>query len=248
MQEIPKGNMMKKENKNIAVIPARSGSKRVPRKNIRDFFGKPMIAHTIEAAIQSNIFSRIIVSTDSEDIAKISRRFGAEVPFLRDSHLSDDYTPVSLVTLNALDRLDPKSINFQYVAQLMPNCPLRTEKDIKDSYFQFIETGVDSQISVTCYGWLNPWWAMKRNDKYILEPIFHEQMNKRSQDLPEVFCPTGAIWWAKTDVLRLEKTFHIANRTGWEIPWQRAIDIDDEEDWQMAEFLMKMQIEENDRR
>lgn len=230
---------MKKSN--LGIIPARGGSKRVPNKNIRDFYGKPILAYTIEAAIQSGLFSKIIVSTDSNEIASVAKRYGAEIPFLRESSLSDDYTPISLVTVDALERLDPDGLEFTYVAQLMPNCPMRTDENIINSYKQFTETDADSQISIMRYGWLNPWWAMKRKDTYKIEPIFHEQMNKRSQDLPELFCPTGAIWWAKTDVLRREKTFHIEGRTGWEMQWQRAIDIDTEEDWQMADFLMSMQ-------
>jgi N-acylneuraminate cytidylyltransferase len=121
----------------------------------------------------------------------------------------------------------------------MPNCPLRTAEDIQNSYRQFVDTKADSQISVTRYGWLNPWWAMTLNAKYHLSSIFPEQTGKRSQDLPELFCPTGAIWWAKVEVLRQEKTFHIPSRTGWEIPWQRAIDIDTEYDWQLAELLIQ---------
>lgn len=235
------GKSMKSKQSCLAVIPARGGSKRIPRKNIRNLRGKPIIAYTIEAAVKSGLFSRVVVSTDSEEVASVARQFGAEVPFTRDASLADDYTPVSLVTLDALKRLDPDRKIFYYVAQLMANCPLRTTADIKDSYRQFVETGADAQISVTHYGWLNPWWAMTRNAKYELSPIFPEQMSKRSQDLPEVFCPTGAIWWAKADVLRQERTFHIANRTGWEIPWQRAIDIDTEDDWQLAELLMQAQ-------
>jgi len=228
-------------SKHLAVIPARGGSKRVPGKNIRGLCGKPVIAYTIEAALESGVFSRVIVSTDSDEIATIARRFGAEVPFLRDSGLADDYTPVSLVTLDALERLDLDGTVFRNVAQLMANCPLRTADDIRDSYRQFVEAGADAQISVTRYGWLNPWWAMTRDGKFRLAFIFDEQrVNKRSQDLPEVFCPTGAIWWAKAGVLRREKTFHIAGRMGWEIPWQRAVDIDTEDDWQMAKLLMQV--------
>jgi N-acylneuraminate cytidylyltransferase len=211
----------------------------VPGKNIRELCGKSIIAYTIEAAVQSNVFSRVVVSTDSEEIANVSVHVGAEAPFLRDSRLADDYTHVYVVTLDALERLDPNGGVFHYVAQLLPNCPLRTAADVRDSYRQFVETGADSQISVTRYGWLNPWWAMTRDDRYHLVPIFDDQMGKRGQDLPDVFCPTGAIWWAKADVLRREKTFHIASRTGWEIPWQRAVDIDTEDDWQLAELLMQ---------
>lgn len=222
----------------MAVIPARGGSKRIPRKNIRDLCGKPVIAYTIAAAIQSGIFDRVVVSTDDDQIAAIAKEYGADVPFVRALSLADDYTPVSLVTLDALERLDPAGKVYCYVAQLMANCPLRTTEDVRDSYRQFVETGADSQISVTHYGWLNPWWAMTRDAEYHLAPIFAEVMGKRSQDLPEVLCPTGTIWWAKADVLRREKTFHIIGRTGCEILWKRAVDIDTEEDWEIAEFLL----------
>ena len=224
----------------LAVIPARGGSRRIPRKNTRDLCGRPVIAYTIEAALQSGVFDRVVVSTDDDQIAAIAKEYGADVPFIRAASLADDYTPVSLVTLDALERLDPDGKVYRYVAQLMANCPLRTAEDVRDSYRQFVETGADSQISVTRYGWLNPWWAMTRDDRYRLAFIFDEQrVDRRSQDLPEVFCPTGAIWWAKADVLRCEKTFYIADRTGWEIPWQRAVDIDTEDDWRLAEILME---------
>src|SRR6266545_4331729 len=202
----------------LAVIPARSGSRRVPGKNVRNLLGKAAIVYTIEAAIQSHLFERIVVSTDSQAIADVALQYGAEIPFLRDSSLADDHTPVSLVTVDALQRLDPNRDTFGYVAQLMANCPLRTAEDIRASYQQFIHSGAESQISVTRYGWQNPWWAMRRTETYALQPIFEEHVTQRSQDLPELFCPTGAIWWAKADVLRREETYHIANRTGWEIP------------------------------
>jgi len=196
-------------------------------------------AYTIEAAFESGVFSRVIVSTDSDEIATVAQRSEAEVPFLRDASLADDYTPVSLATLDALEKLDPDGTIFQSVAQLMANCPLRTGEDVRDSYRQFMETGADSQISVTRYGWLNPWWAMTRDHEMRLTFLLDVDPSVRSQDLPELFCPTGAIWWAKADVLRRERTFHIASRTGWEIPWQRAVDIDTEDDWQLAELLIQ---------
>jgi CMP-N-acetylneuraminic acid synthetase len=90
------------------------------------------------------------------------------------------------------------------------------------------------------YGWQNPWWAMRRNDRGELEPLFREQISSRSQDQPELFCPTGAIWWARTATLRRTQTFHLENRTGWEIPWKRAIDIDSFEDFALAEVVFKL--------
>jgi pseudaminic acid cytidylyltransferase len=195
------------------------------------------MAYSIQAARESGVFERIIVSTDDPKIAELAEDYGAEIPFLREAKLADDMTPVSAATVDALERLDPAGEMFGCVCQLMPNCPLRTARDVADSYKQFLETGAESQISVVRYGWQNPWWAMRRNEKFQLEPIFGEYMTSRSQDLPKVFCPTGAVWWARNEVLRRQGTYHVPNRTGWEIPWQRGVDIDTEDDWAMAETL-----------
>jgi pseudaminic acid cytidylyltransferase len=224
----------------IAIIPARGGSKRIPRKNLRPLAGKPIIAYTIAAARDSGLFERVVVSTDSHEIAEVARQYGAEAPFMRDENLADDFTPVSSVTADALFRLDPAGDRFHAVAQLMPNCPLRAGHDVIESHRQFENTGAESQISVVGYGWQNPWWAMRCNERHELEPIFKEQITARSQDLPELVCPTGAIWWARADTLRRTKTFHLENRTGWKIPWQRGLDIDTPEDWAMAEVLFKL--------
>jgi pseudaminic acid cytidylyltransferase len=226
----------------IAIIPARGGSKRIPGKNVRELGGRPMIAYTIEAACASGLFERVVVTTDSREIANIAERHGAEVPFLREAGLANDVTPASLATLDALQRLDPGGERYDMLAQLMPNCPLRTAENVQHSHAQFQERNSPSQISVVRYGWQNPWWAMRRNQEFRLKPIFLEEMKQRSQDLPELFCPTGAIWWASAEALRREKTFYMEEQTGWEIPWQRGVDIDTPDDWAMAEVLLKMQV------
>jgi pseudaminic acid cytidylyltransferase len=224
---------------NLAVIPARGGSKRIPRKNIKLLHGKPMIAYTIEAALQSGVFERVVVSTDDAEIAEVSKQYGAEVPFLREATLADDHTPASLVTLDALEKLDASGSTYKYVSQLMPNCPLRTAEDIQKSFEQLQNTNADTQLSVNRFGWLNPWWAFKM-EQNNLEPLFPEAFKTRSQDLPTLYALTGALWWAKTDVLRREKTFHTSTRTGFELFWQHALDIDDDDDWQMAEVLLEL--------
>lgn len=225
----------------LAVIPARGGSKRIPGKNIRALAGRPAIAYTIDAALESGVFARVVVSTDSDEIAEVALRSGAEVPFVRDASIADDHTPVSLVTVDALERLDPDGTTFHAVAQLMANCPLRTAADVRDSLAQFAAGGAPAQLSVTRYGWLNPWWAMRRDASNVLEPLFGREATARSQDLPDLFCPTGAIWWATASTLRRERTFHVSGRTGWELPWWRAVDIDTMDDWRMAELLLERQ-------
>lgn len=229
-------------SKAIAVIPARGGSKRIPKKNIKPLLGKPMIGYTIQAAFDCGLFERVVVSTDCPDIADVSRKLGAEVPFMREAEIADDITPVSAATLDALNRIDPDGSRYDYVCQLMANCPMRDAGDISASFNHFTNHEAGAQISVTRYGWLNPWWAMEMNEGQPLRPVFKEKLKERSQDLPNLFCPTGAVWWAKCNVLRSEGTFHIDEKIGYELNWVNAVDIDDNDDWAMAEFLMSRRL------
>jgi len=231
-------SLIKYRDSCLAVIPARGGSQRIPQKNLKIFHGKPLIAYTIEAALKSNVFSSVVVSTDSYEIKDVAEEYGAEVPFIRSPELADDLTPVSLATLDALEKVDLEGKRYKFVAQLMANCPLRTSDDIRASFSHFLEKGADAQISVTRYGWLNPWWALKLDDDERLTPLFSEKQKERSQDLGGLFCPTGAVWWTKSESLIKERTFHVNGRTGWVIPWNRAVDIDEEDDWALAEALM----------
>jgi N-acylneuraminate cytidylyltransferase len=211
----------------------------VPGKNIRPLLGRPAIEYTIDAALASGCFERVIVTTDSEEIAGIARAAGAEVPFLRSAALADDETPVSAATVDALERVDPDG-RVALVAQLMPNCPLRNEADVRASHAHFIRSSTGSQLSVTRFEWQNPWWAFRREANDVLVPLFPDRILAPSQTLPTLFCPTGAIWWARAAVLRRSRTFHVPGRTGWEIPWQRSVDIDSESDWEMAEQLLRL--------
>ena len=186
----------------LAVIPARGGSKRIPRKNVREFLGRPMIAYTIEAARESGIFARVIVSTDDPEVAEVSSRAGAEIPFMRTAALADDYVTSSRVTSDALEKVDPVGDQYVYAAQLLPTCPLRIASDVENSFRQMVDTNASSQISVTRFGWLNPWWAVRRDSQFRLTPLFAEATQQRSQDLPSLYEPVGAIWWAKTANLR----------------------------------------------
>ena len=224
-------------NQNIAIIPARGGSKRIPKKNIIDFCGKPMIAWTIEAAIKSDMFSKILVSTDCEEIANVSRDFGAEVPFLRKS-FKDDNSPVSMATLNALE--DAKNywdLDFDCVTQLMPNCPLRNEKDIVSAVNIFKDDKRDLQISCFKFDWMNPWWAFKFKDQDSHEFMFPDAIKKRSQDLEDLFCPTGSIWIAKSEKLRNTNSFYGKGHKFEPINWISAVDIDNYEDLHFAKAL-----------
>jgi CMP-N-acetylneuraminic acid synthetase len=224
------------DRKVVAIIPARGGSKRVPGKNIMDFNGKPMIAWTIEAAQASGLFSKIVVSTDDEEIARVSREWGAEVPFLRQSK-ADDHSPVSEATIATLKQLEEQGEYFDDVVQLFAVCPLRTTQDIIDAYAFY--KGKQRPFVLSCfkYVWMNPWWALTLNEDNEAKWIF-EDAKKRSQDLPELFCPTGAIWIADVKSLYRDNSFYGQGHIFWEINWKRAVDIDNYEDIELAKSFI----------
>lgn len=226
--------LKKDNNKIIAIIPARGGSKRIPKKNIIDFDGKPLIAWTIEAAKETGIFDKIVVSTDSQEIADVAKHYGAEVPFLRDV-AADDYSPVSKATVATLKQINAVE-DYDIVIQLFAVCPLRDENDIKKAYSHFKEQKKPFLISCFKFVWMNPWWAIKLDNANKAEWIF-EKTKKRSQDLPELFSPTGAIWIGNITELLKTEDFYGKGHVFWEMNWKNAVDIDNYEDLELAKAL-----------
>lgn len=226
--------------KHIAIILARGGSKRLPRKNILELNGKPMLAWTVEAAIESGKYSKVLVSTDDPEIAKIGEMYGAEVPFLR-SEAADDIAPSSAATLAALSQAEQYwNERYDVVSQLMANCPLRNSTDITSAYDNFCERDVSSQISCFRFGWMNPWWAVKLNQQLQPTYLFPDAITSRSQDLPDLYCPSGAIWIAKPSALRAAKTFYTEDCIFNAMDWMSAMDIDDANDLVMAQACFHM--------
>lgn len=230
----------------IAIIPARGGSKRLVGKNILEISGKPMVAWTIEAAIKSNKYDRILVSTDVPAIAKIGLEFGAEVPFLRNT-AADDLSTSSEATLSALYQAEQHwNEKYEYVTQLMPNCPLRNEADIIDAVDNFLDTEPSSQISCFRFGWMNPWWAVELNENMMPVQLFPDALQKRSQDLPVLYCPTGAIWITKANSLKKNNSFYSPGHIFFEMSWLSALDIDDVHDFEMAKVCFLSKLNKNE--
>jgi CMP-N-acetylneuraminic acid synthetase len=226
--------------KSLAVILARGGSKRLPRKNILEIHGKPMLAWTVDAAIKSGRFDRVLVSTDDEEIASVGRFYGAEVPFFREQ-AHDDMATSSEATLAALAQAEAYwGDGFDMVTQLMANCPLRNADDIKGAVDTFMSHGLESQISCFRFGWMNPWWAAKLDAGGVPEYLFPEARASRSQDLPPLYCPSGAIWIARTEVLKAENTFYVPSHTFYPLEWMSAIDVDDMDDFEMAQACFQL--------
>jgi CMP-N-acetylneuraminic acid synthetase len=224
----------------LAVIPARGGSKRLPRKNVLDFGDKPMLAWTIEAALHSDVFDRVLVSTDDEEIAAVARAHGAEAPFLR-QEANDDHAPSSAATLAALGQAEAHwQTSFASIVQLMPNCPLREARHIRAMAQHFETRQTDFLLSAFRYGWMNPWWAHQTNEKGKPAPLFAEALTQRSQDLPPLLCPTGAIWMADVAALKKSASFYGPGFEFFLIEWFAAVDIDDQEDFDMAQAIFQM--------
>lgn len=225
---------------NLAIILARGGSKRLPNKNILDFSGKPLIEWTINAAINSGKFAKVIVSTDSEEIAQKSISAGAEVPFLR-TNGADDHTPSSEATLVAYNQaVKYYETEFASVSQLMANCPLRNADTIIRTLDNYTNNDFESQITCFKFGFMNPWWAFELDTEAKATKVFTDTITKRSQDLPYLYCPSGAIWTTKPEILRSEKTFYSKNHRFFEISWEEAVDIDDIEDFHLALTTKRM--------
>jgi len=219
----------------VAIIPARGGSKRIPHKNIVDFCGKPLIAWTIEAAQKAGIFDAIVVSTDDEEIAKVSIAYGAEVPFLRDKK-ADDYSPVSEAIIRTIEQLEEIGRKYDLVVQLFAVCPLRTSDEIIDALKFFTEKKAPLVASCFKFVGMNPYWSLKLDDQFRGERLFNE-INMRSQDIPDLYCPTGAIWIGAIETLKKEGTFFGKDQIFWVIDWISGIDIDDEKDLKLAAAL-----------
>lgn len=225
--------------RNLAIIPARSGSKRVKDKNIMPFMGKPMLAYTIEAALESGVFDDVLVSTDSEEYAEIAKQYGAWVPFLREE-CNDDYSPLYEVMFYVLRSLEEKlGKTYDNFASLQVSCPLRDGKIIKDMYDFFITS--DTPTALTCFpfDFMNPWWAFKMKNGEA-DFVLSSPVKSRSQDNEQLYCPTGAVGFAKVDAYKKDHTFYGEGHKFFPIDWKYAVDIDNFEDVEMAEAAYLM--------
>lgn len=220
----------------LAIIPARGGSKGIPRKNIRSLAGRPLIAWTISAAKCAIGIDRTIVSTDDEEIAKVCMENGAEVPFMRPRELARDNTPGLAPVLHALDMLP----GFDSILLLQPTSPLRSTADIQAVLAIASETGAPSVVSVNEVT-EHPNWMYHRSEDGLLHPLMANEKTSRRQDLPPLYVLNGAIYYAKADWLRKHGSFIGPDTIGYPMPVERSVDIDEMLDWYIAEMLLEQQ-------
>jgi N-acylneuraminate cytidylyltransferase len=224
----------------IAVIPARGGSKRVPRKNIREFCGKPMIAWSIDAARASGCFDDIIVSTDDEAIATVARDAGASVPFMRPAGLSDDHTPTVPVIAHAVRWLNEQGRQPGQVCCIYATAPFLQAEDIRRGLDILQQGSADYAISVTDYAFPIQ-RAVRINATGELEMIQPEFLQVRSQDLEPAYHDAGQFYWGTASTWLEERRMFAAGTRPVILPRSRVQDIDTPEDWDIAEHMMNAQ-------
>jgi pseudaminic acid cytidylyltransferase len=220
----------------IAVIPARGGSKRIPRKNIRLFAGKPMIGHSIEVAQRSGLFDQIVVSTDDPQISAVAAEYGALVPFTRPAELSDDHTGTTDVMAHAVDWLITHSRPAKEVCCIYPTAPFIQIEDLKEG-LQFLKTGRWRYVFAATRFAAPVQRAFSQNGGGGVEMLFPEKFNSRSQDLPDVLHDAGQFYWGAAESWLSRAKIFDGQSTVVRMPSWRVQDIDTEEDWRAAEAM-----------
>ncbi len=230
--------------KSIAVITARGGSKRIPKKNIKDFCGKPIIAYSIQAALASGLFDEVMVSTDSLEIANIAKKYGASVPFMRSDATSNDYADTIDVLLEVLQNYKELGKEYDVFCCIYPTAPFITPNKLKASLCLLKDTDVYNVIPMVPFSF-PPQRGMIRNGKFI-KPAYPEHIDKRSQDLEEVLHDCGQFYWCKTKEF-LDNPDILSNHTvPFIISEMEVQDIDNISDWELAEIKFKNMVDKQD--
>lgn len=229
----------------LAVIPARGGSKRIPRKNIKMFCGKPMIAWSIEAALQSGCFDKVIVSTDDDEIAEVARQYGASVPFMRPVELSDDYTGTIPVIQQAIEWCRADGFDAHQVCCLYATAPFVRPEDLHRGLDTLEQTGSHYAFSVTSYAFPIQ-RAIRLTGAGRVEMFNAEHFNTRSQELEESYHDAGQFYWGLASAWLQGGMIFSPESSAVMLPRHRVQDIDTPEDWVRAEWLYKaFQAESN---
>lgn len=218
----------------LAIIPARGGSKGVPRKNVRNLAGKPLIAWTIEEAKKSKYITRLILSSEDEEIIEVAKKYGCEVPFKRPVELAKDDTPSIEPVLHAIEQCP----GYDYVVLLQPTSPLRTVEDIDGCIEMLLTQNLDFGVSVSESN-KSPYWMYMVDMDGSMEPIIkQEEIISRRQDLPKIYTLNGAVYVAKVERLLKEKNFLNSNTKAYIMNNENSLDIDSELDFLVCEHLI----------
>ena len=223
---------------NIAIIPARGGSKRIPRKNIKDFLGKPIIAYSIEAALNSELFDEVMVSTDDYEIAEVALKYGAKVPFFRSNRNSNDCSTTMDVIKEVIIEYKIKiNADFENGCCIYPTAPLLKIDHLKNGFNKLISNDYSTVFSAVEFSY-PIWRGLSINDDNIVKMIWPQHINDRSQDLQKVYHDAGQWYWFKTN--QLSDSFFSGKSAIIKLDETDVQDIDNLTDWQLAEFKYKI--------
>lgn len=228
--------------KRLAIIPARGGSKRIPRKNIKKFLGKPIIAYSIEAAITSNLFDEIMVSTDDEEIATVAREFGAKVPFIRSNKNADDFATTADVICEVLERYAEKKYNYDTVCCVYPTAPFVSAERLMQGSVLLDKETYDAVIPLVRFSFPIQ-RAVKLNNNAKVSFFQPEHINTRSQDLETAYHDAGQFYWFKVNAFKMNKNIWTTNTGAIILNEMEVQDIDTPEDWKVAELKFKINNE-----
>jgi len=223
----------------IAMIPARGGSKRIPRKNIKLFHGKPMIAYSIEAAKQSGCFDKIIVSTDDQKIADVALAYGAEVPFLRPANISDDHATTMDVIQHTIHWCESQNMMVDLLCCIYATAPFVLPSDLSKGLEAVSVTGVEYAFSATSFAFPIQ-RAISLSENGTVQMFQPEHLNTRSQDLVDAYHDAGQFYWGKKEAFKEGRIMFSAHSKAILIPRKRVQDIDTPEDWELAEALFSV--------
>jgi N-acylneuraminate cytidylyltransferase len=221
------------KDKVLAIIPARGGSKRIPRKNIKNFLGKPIITYSIERAINSKLFDEVMVSTDDEEIAEVAKKYGAEVPFMRSKKNSDDYAGTADVIEEVLKDYSKEGEEFKIFCCIYPTAPLISEENLKKG-LELLKSGKFNSV-FPVVGFSYPIQrALRLDQNYKTEMIWPENQKERSQDLEEACHDAGQFYWGISEKFLKDKKLFSKNSGAIMLKETEVQDIDSSEDWKMA--------------
>ena len=225
----------------LAIIPARGGSKRIPRKNIRDFLGKPIIAYSIETALKSGLFDEVMVSTDDNEIVEIAKKYGAKIPFFRSKLNADDHSTTMDVINEVLSDYDIKlGKHYQYVCCIYPTAPFIEINDLYEGYSKLIKNNFTSVFPIVAFSY-PIWRGLELNDEGKISMIWPEFIDSRSQDLKKVYHDAGQWYWFNNENLSI---WNWPDNSGTVILSDENVqDIDTISDWKLAEMKYNLNIE-----
>ena len=224
--------------RNIAIITARGGSKRIPLKNIKPFLNKPIIAYSIEAALSSGLFDEVMVSTDNDQIATVAKQYGAKVPFLRSAYTASDIATTADALIEVLNVYQKKGKTFDYACCLYPTAPFITSEKLIDAFDFLLQKKYFSVFPVMSFSY--PIWRSLRIENGKLKMNYPDYRNTRSQDLPISYHDAGQFYFFKVEALLAEQTLFTSNSGAIIINELEGQDIDNLTDWKLAEIKYKM--------